>query len=217
MKFTNKILAVAIGCAMLAQSAVAGSFGFDAYGTLRTVLPTNAPVKLAATVGTSITNPPVDTFNWIGDFKVDVFAYSNTLANTITLAINTSTDTTNWVALTNFSLASAGTLNITNAYLLSAGNWYYNTNFYVTDNFLYPYSIVTPTSFSSGWSTSYNPENPFTNGFPITLNGNGLTEIGVHSFNTQRYLQFVYTPSGTGVTNATVFSTITTPVGNVQP
>jgi len=220
MKFTNKILTAIAACALSAQTLMAGSLGFDAYAGFRTVLPTNAPILLTAAIAGasgSLTNPAVDTFNWIGDGKVDVYAYSNSLANVLTLAINGSTDCTNWTAITNLSLASAATLKVTNSYLLSAGSYYYNTNFYVTDNYLYPFTITTPNAFVAGFNTTYSNENPFTNGSPITLNGNGLTELGFHTFNIPRYLQFIYSATGTGVTNATAFSTVTVPVTNVQP
>ena len=194
MKFTNKILAVSIGCAILAQSALAGSLGFDPYNTLRTAMPTNSVNVITAAVAPNgtYTNPPLDTIYWQGDFKVDVVTCTNSAANTVKLNINASTDCTNWYQVTNISLASAATLLITNAYVLSAGSWYYNTNFYTSNYLAYPFSIVTPNAASALWNTTYNPENPYTNS-TITLNGNGLTELGIHSYGPAgRYLQFVY-------------------------
>lgn len=218
MKLSNKILALGAVAMLAVQAVHSAQYGLDPYMGFRAVLPSATPVAIVAGSGAGgITNGPVDTVNWIGDAKFDVFAYTNAQVNTVTLAVNTSSDTTNWSAVASASLATQGTLKITNTMVLSGGNYYFGTNFIVTDTYLYPFVITTPTAFSAGYATPSPLENPFTNTSPFTLNGNGWTEIAVRTPNLSRYLQFVYTASGSGTTNVTASAIITVPTFNPQP
>jgi len=216
MKFT-KIILTAVAVATIGAQSFAATIGFDAYAALRTVLPSTTPTAIAAANGAGgITNGPIDTLNWIGDGKIDAFAYTNAQLNTVKLTVNGSPDCTNWTQVTTLSLAGASSLNITNSYLLSGGSYFYNTNFFVTDYYLYPFTVTTPVASASLFNTPYAYENPFTNG-TVTLSGNGVTEVGFHGYNLPRYLQLVWQASGTGTTNVITFSTITVPTTNVQP
>ena len=217
MKFTMKIF-TGIGIAFLTVAASAAQFGIDPYMGFRAVLPSTTPVAISvANASGGVTNGPVDTINWIGDAKLDVFAYTNAAVNTVSLTIQGSTDTTNWTAITNISLATAGSLKITNTAVLSGSTYYFGTNLVVTDNFLYPFAVTTPQAFSAGYSTPYPYENQFTNSSPISLNANGWTEIGLHTSALPRYLQLVYFAGGAGATNVTASSIWTVPTFNPQP
>jgi hypothetical protein len=218
MKFiTNKIL-LALAVLAAAVSATAGQYGIDAYAGMRTVLPSTTPTVLAASNGAGgKTNGPIDKFNWVGDAKIDFFSWTNAQVNTVVATVQGSSDSTNWVALTNFSLATASTLNITNTAIVQNGTWYFGTNAIVTDNYLYPFAITTPQAFIAGWAAPYPLENQFTNSGTFTLTGNGMTEVGFRTIDQPRYLQIIWTASGAGTTNVTCFSAITTPVSNIQP
>ena len=217
MKLTLKPLSIC-AATMLAVQAFAGQFGIDPYAGFRTVVTATTPVTIGAANGAGVTNGPIDTFNWIGDAKIDVFAYTNAQVNTVTITLQQSTDTTNWSNITNVSVASAASLKVTNTIVLSGSTYILgNTNFVVTDNLLYPFTITTPTAFSAGYATPYGSENPFTNSTPVTLNPNGWSEIGLHTGTLMRYVQAIFTAGGAGTTNVTASAVITVPVYNTQP
>lgn len=214
----------------LTFSLIAGQYGIDAYAGFRT-LTASSKVTTVNGGAAAYTNGPIDKLMWIGDGKLDIFASTNAAVNSLTLQVLQSSDTTNWTQVTNLSLAVAAQVNITNLSVISGGQYFLgNTNFIVTNNVLYPFSINTLTgtagpaggasginAFAQGWATPNTVESPFTNG-TITLNPNGWTEVGFHAIDMNRYVEFVLTGGGTGATNiTTVGPIITVPVQNIQP
>ena len=229
MKFTKIILSAIAVFTLAAAPAIAGQYGIDAYAGARTVLPSLTPVTISVAAAPDKTNGPIDKLNWIGDASVMAFAWTNAAVNGVTLAINTSTDSTNWTPMANASIATAATVNITNSSFAYNGSYYFGTfaglstngnniNWgttncpVATDYLLYPFVVTTPTAAISLQATPYPAENPFTNTSPFTLSGNGGYEIGFHCIDQPRYLQFVWHASGAGATNVTAFSFIKTPL-----
>ena len=100
-------------------------------------------------------------------------------------------------------------------YSLEITNAYYSTNDVVTDSFLLPGTVTTPTAATAGFPTPYLASTPFTNTAAITLVSSGAvtknTMVGLRIKDQKRYLFLVLAGSGGTVTNFNVSATITGP------
>lgn len=226
----NFIKSLVAGVALVAAavSAGAGQYGIDAFQGYRTVLSAQKPtlVNGAAAI---YTNGPIDKLNWIGDGKLDVFCNTNAAVNWLNVQIYGSSDTTNWVQVTNLAVATPAAQTITNLSVVSSGLYFLgNTNFVITNNVLYPFSINTASgvtgpsgganginAFAQGFATPYTQENAFTNS-SFTFS-NAVGEIGFHCIDMPRYLDVVFTAGGGGATNINAQGIFTVPVSNIQP
>lgn len=180
--------------------------GFDVFGIPRTAI-LAAPLNLTA-ASNAVTNGPVDIRVLDGIARIDLFTHTNTgnSGGTLTATLYGSTDTTNLTLLSSFAFINSTTaVNYTNYYFGQGTN-----SFTVTNKWLLPGTIVTPTPATAGFQTKYlNPATvPFTNAAAITVTPPAQYEIGFNAGDALRYLYIVWTPGGT-FTNFTVGALVT--------
>jgi hypothetical protein len=183
--------------AVLMASACYAQSGFDAFGGFRTVIVAPAKNMDGSTVG--ITNGAIDVRPFTGMVNLDLLAVTNNAATTFTLKVQTSPDAATWTDLGSIANATVTTAIWTNTY--------YGTNLYVTNSFLLPGTIVTPTAATAGFATPYLLPAQYTNSGAITYAGFGM-HLGFNASDAQRYIRTVIIPGGT-TTNATVFGILT--------
>lgn len=181
--FAAGLVPLAISQSCLAQGA------FDVWGATRTLI-VGAPSQMLYSAA-PVTNNAVDLRMFTGVVKLDLFVKTNT-TGTLTATIETSTDSTNWSAVT-FAKGVATAINYTNIYYAAGTN-----NIVITNNYVLPGTITTPTAATSGWYTPYLAPAAFTNSGAITLVGNTVTSVGFKADDQLRYLHIVWTPGGTG-------------------
>ena len=202
MKFNKYIIsAVAAAAACIAITASA-----QVNGTFREFSPAviATPGPLAAAAPILATNGPVDILGYYGTGEIDIVSSTNA-GGALTVTVETSPDSTNWTGLSNFGLVNSTTA-------VAYTNLYYGTNLIVTDNYLYPFTITTPTAATAGYSTPYLAELPFTNTGAITITAKGTYRVIINNIqDANRYFYIVYTPSGTA-TNITVGANLTFPI-----
>lgn len=186
MKLKNLILiaALAVTCA---SSAVAQGLGADIFGGSRTVVLTTG-VRSGGTSG-NITNNPIDLRRFIGIAKMDLVVTTNAGGGTLTANYETSNDLTNWVALTNYALATSTSLIYTNTY--------YGTSLFATNTTLLPGVLTNPTASTSGFATQYIAPAAYTNGGAITVTAGGTWSLGFNVDDQPRYLHVYFAPGGT--------------------
>jgi hypothetical protein len=192
-------LALAVGLAALSveiADAQGSSFNaFDAYRCLDLGL-----TNQIGNANVGITNAAVDVHHLTGIAKVDLFCKTNA-AGGVTCNLETSADTTNWVAVANYALASATSVIYTNTY-------YGTNNLTATNIFLLPGTVSTPTAATAGWATPYLLPAPYTNSGTITMSGNQAVEVGFKIDDQLRYIRTRWTFSG-AATNVVVEGLLT--------
>jgi len=188
MKFTKFIL----GLALVASVVTAGAQGIDTYKTQRAIV-LAAPTVLTAANAT-VTNGPIDIGGYLGIGYVDLTTCTNA-GGALTATLENSNDTTNWTAVSNFSLIST----TTSFTYTNTSNPAYSTNVYATNPYLLPGLITTPSAYLSGFVAipylNYGA-NPFTNSGAITVTAKGVYRAGFNVQDAKRYLHIVWTPTG---------------------
>lgn len=204
MKFTQKLASLVTGAA-ITVCAVIGvkAQTLDAFNQLRAlpvaniIIPTNG---VAAS-----TNGPFDMIGYVnrGILAGILSTNGGAGAASVTLQLQTSTDTTNWSAVSNYALITQSTAVIyTNLGVLSAGQIWSSTNFSFTDNYLLPYTLATPYAPIAGFAPPYSAPNVFTNqSATVNIPGNQWFELSANWTDQQRYMRAIWTYSG-AVTNA---------------
>jgi hypothetical protein len=192
MKFNKFLIGLVAVAALSISSALAQN---DVFSTVRS-LPVGSPTVLAIG-GTPATNGPVDIVGFIGRGDLLITSFTNgTGGGTLTATVESSPDNTNWTQVANFALIKSTTA-------VSYTNTYYGsyTNLVVTDNFLLPGTITTPTASSSGFATPYLSPVLFTNAAgAVSIAGNGNYVIGLNLTDSQRYLHVIWGGSATNGT-----------------
>ena len=133
-----------------------------------------------------------------GVAKIDIVTLTNGSCSAATLQIYTSPDWTNYTALANYAVATSNNVIYTNTY--------YATTLYGTNILMYPGTITTPTASTAGFATKYLLPAPFTNSGSITLS-TGLKTIGFVIPDQARYIQFVYTFTGSSTNTVSAVMT----------
>lgn len=208
MKLTKYIVALAACIATVAQAQL----GFDAYSASREIIVT-APINLnVVTAGPNglYTNGAVDLSPLIGNVKLDINVNTNvaTATGTLTVSLYGSADATNWTAIANYAIQQTPySLSITNMGFANS------TNLVVTDSFLMPGTVTTPTAATAGFATPYLLPTPYTNTAAITLVSSGTvtgnTMVGLRVKDQPRYLRLLYLATSGTTTNFTVGATLT--------
>ena len=201
-------LSILSGILALVASLTVQAQTLDAFNQLRplivsqTYIPTNGV--------TASTNGPFDMIGYVNRGILLVSMKTNQgSGGSATLQLQTSTDTTNWAAVTNYAVVSANTsVTYTNLGVLSAGQIWSSTNFSVTDNYLVPFTTTTPYAPIAGFSPPYYAPSLFTNqAAAIGLPGNQWIELSVNWSDQQRYARVIYTYTG-AITNAACYNDI---------
>ena len=195
----KKIL-LSLAVAALAVVSAQAQLGFDTFNTTRSYV-LAAPANLTQTT----TNAAFDTLTPIGVAALDVVVCTNTGATggTLSLTLQTSVDSTNWVNVQNIAFINSTTaLNVTNGF-------YGGTSLYATDYVLLPGTVTTPTASVSAWATPYLAKLPFTNSGALTVTATGNYKLGFNVKDQQRYLRTIWTTGGTS-TNFTASAVLTT-------
>lgn len=209
MKIHSRILALAV-IAGLALTVAANSF--DLFNSSRTAVVT-PPAKLAMTGTTaSLATNVVDKigFDGIGILTLTVCSNSADVAvdPTLILNIEDSPDTTNYTVLSTIATAVQTSLSYTNTGL-GVG-----TNIAVTDVFLLPGTLTTPTAATAGFATPYISPAAFTSLGTITnTSASKAYQYGINLRDTQRYLRIRYSLNGSNA-NYSVGATLTGFRGN---
>lgn len=190
MKF-NKIILTALAVVSLALSAFSQN-DRDIFNTVRGVQ-IAVPATLAANA-TVTTNGPIDILGYGGRGVVIANTASNQ-SGTLTLTLQTSSDTTNWSNLANFALINS-TTSVSYTNLLYGG-----TNLVVTDKYLLPFTPTYPNASTAGYATPYPLPNLFTNTAAVSVSASGTYVIGVNLTDCPRYLQAVWTAGNTNATS----------------
>ncbi len=198
MKFNKIILGLAavIGFAIdpCAQAQVNGVFR-EFY---QAVIATPGPLAAAAPI--LATNGPVDILGYYGTGEIDIVSSTNG-GGALTVTVETSPDSTNWTGLANFGLVNSTTA-------VSYTNLYYgSTNLVVTDNYLYPFSITTPTAATAGYAIPYQNYLPvgLTNAAgAITITKAGFYRVGLNLTDSPRYLHLIWSATGAATNGQTV-------------
>lgn len=141
------------------------------------------------------------TDNWASNNNFTVYTSSNITAKAgtaTTATIELSSDTTNWVALTNYALATSTTISYTN------WNWG-SSNVIASDTYLMPGVYATPTSATAGYSTPLLVPALYTNSAALTMTSGSATLIAYHVPRTLGYVHIIWAATGAPVaTNAIV-------------
>jgi hypothetical protein len=196
----KKILTL-IAIAGLVVSATAQ----DIFKATRTVV-VQAPTTLGAA---TLTNAMVDLLGFQGIAKLDLITCTNGStttpggAGTLTATILGSNDTNTWAAIS-YARAVQTSINITNSNFGTGG-----TNWYQTDVYLLPGTNTYPTAYSAGFATPYLVYPAMTNQTAVTFAGSAVVQVGFNVNDSPRYLQVVWTATGTSVSNATVSAVLT--------
>lgn len=171
------VVMLAMTCGMFAQN------GFDYFGIPRQIQLAKPNYIAAAT-----TNGSIDIHGFIGVGVINFMSCTNgDGTGALTATLQTSTDNTNWTAISSYALGRSATVSYTNM------NWG-GTNLYVTDTYILPGTITTPTAATAGWATSYLLPSQFTNTGAITLTTPGVYSVGVNLTDSPRYLRVYFTP-----------------------
>jgi hypothetical protein len=186
MKINKFILGICV--ALLAVSANAQ----DTFGTTRT-LQVAKPTAVAAATATNT----VDLVGFYGRANILLTGYTNTTGSTLTATLTASPDNTNWVAVSYASAVSTA--------IIYTNMFYGGTNLSVTDTFLLPGTVTTPTASSSGFATPYWAAITWTNTAAISVIG-GTVLVGINATDTPRYLRVIWTANDVAYTNTAVVS-----------
>jgi hypothetical protein len=202
MKFNKFIIGLAVVAALVSVQVASAQVGFDTFAGTRSLV-IGAPSLWATTAGiNTVTNGPVDIVGFSG--RGCIYLTSVIPGGTLTAQVYTSPDSTNWTALANYAaITSATSVSITNSYPTGVG-----TNLVVTDSYLLPYTATTPTAFSAGFNTPYPLYNQWTNTGAVTATSNGTRVIGINLTDSARYVQVVWTGTGTATNGTSVLGSL---------
>jgi hypothetical protein len=139
----------------------------------------------------------VDLTGYFGRANLLLTGYSNTNGATLTATLTASPDNTNWVAVSYASAVSTA--------IIYTNMFYGGTNLSVTDTFLLPGTVTTPTASSSGFATPYWAAITWTNTAAISVIG-GTVLVGINATDTPRYLRVIWTANDVAYTNTAVVS-----------
>ena len=183
---------VALGAMLVATISAQAQFNlFSEPRTLAIVYPQ------ALNAG-STSNFIADIHGFEGVAKIDIITLTNGVCSAATLNIYTSSDQTNWTALSNYAVATSNNVIYTNVY--------YSGLLYGTNIWMYPGTVTTPTASTAGFATKYILPAPFTNNGSITLS-TGLKTIGFIVPDASRYITFSYSFTGSSTnTVAAIFT-----------
>lgn len=204
MKLFKNLSLVILAVASLTLPASAQK-GFDLFSVPRALVLT-APTNIAciAGAGGSVTNGPVDLLEFDGTAVIDIVTATNTVTTggTLTATLYSSTDRTNTALLGSLAFINSMTSII-------RSNSYYTTQIKVTNNYLLPGTVTTPTAGTAGFATRYlnYASVPFTNSGALTVTPPGIFKVGFNADDSPRYLYIVWTPAGS-VTNFAVAATV---------
>ena len=213
MKFDklNKLILGLVVVLTLSASTAMASLGFDTYAAVRTVV--LAPANVITNNIKTFTNGPIDLLRYIGTAKIDFMTGTNS-QGFITGTLYGSNDTTNWVTLPNYSLATLTADCTTNYQVL-----YNPTNGLAITNYtLVPGTYTVPSSVAlGGYATPYTVPAPFTNTGAFTLSStNYAVQIGIRGEDAPRYLMFQGITGGTA-TNVNFSALLTAVPWNPVP
>jgi hypothetical protein len=180
MKFLKSLLMVGLVLTSLSASAQ-----MDLFGGPRVVI-LEPPTVLSVSAAT-FDSTVIDTHGYIGVANVIISSCTNA-GGALTVQGYTSPDTTNWTALANYANAVSTSVSYTNS-----GAGYTN---YVTQSYLLPGTLTTPTAGTAGFATSYLNPSPFTNSSALTITTKGTYSIGYTPGDNARYLKLTFTPTG---------------------
>jgi hypothetical protein len=190
MKFIKTSL-ITLAC-VAGMTAVAQN-GFDAFGLPR-ALQMAAPVVLSGGAAFPSTNNAVDVAMFDGIVGIALSCTTNVGNGTITCTLETSSDKTNWTAVTTYAQAIPTTFTYTNRYN--------STSNVVSNVILLPGTLTNPTAATSGWGTPYVVPSLFTNTAPISFSNN-IVYVGLTINDQSRYLRTYWSAAG-AATNASV-------------
>lgn len=183
----------------LATIPARGQSGFNQFEEPRTlVLLTPSILTVADAPKTSL---PIDISDFDGVGVINISCVTNTVAGTLTAAVEESTTGTNsWSAITSAAYATLTSM-------VSSNNFV--TNLKATNTFLLPGTIVTPTAATAGFATPYLLGAEYTNTVSaLSVTPNGTYQLAFNVPSKKRYLRLVLTTGGT-VTNITASATFT--------
>lgn len=204
MKIPSKIL-TSLGLIAVAFSATAQR-SIDVFEATRTY--PLGPITNIVSTALAITG------NWLylagseGAAKIDLWAETNTgvTGGTLTATIQVSTDTTNWLTLTNTAVISAPTVAIL------TNNYYGVPGILSTNVTMVPGIPTSPVAATAGFATPFIQSFGYTNGgSALTMTAGVPQQIGFIIDNQPRYWRIVWTPGGS-VANWTVGANLTTAV-----
>lgn len=203
MKFNKILLTLAAVAALTIPTAArAQSDAVDSTSSL--IIATPGPWATVAGVN-SVTNGPVDLLGFSGRGALYLMTSTNA-GGTLTAQAYTSPDSTNWTALANYMVINSTTSrSITNSYPTGV-----NTNLVVTDNYLLPYSVATPTASSAGFNAPYEVYNAWTNTGAVTVTAAGVYVVGINLTDSPRYLRVVWTGTGAATNGSTILGAFLT-------
>ena len=181
---------------------VCGAAAQDLYRVPRTLVVT-APTQLTGALTTNM----VDLVGFTGIGKIDFCVTTNTgytaVSGSLTITLEGSNDTNTWTTLAYGKMTSTS---------VSFTNLSIATNAVVTDTFMLPGVITTPTAYSAGFATPYLADNAasrMTNTAAITATSGTPVTVGVNLTDASRYLHVIYTATGGFTTNANVSAILT--------
>ncbi len=202
MKFLNKF-ALVIAAAMTLACVTVKAQSLDTFANLR-ILPMSTNIQIAANAGLT-TNGPFDMGGYVGRGTLIAWGEIPSVAPAGTLAfkLESSPDTTNWFAISNFATITATTPVVyTNLGVVYNQTVFTSTNFVNTNYFLLPYTATYPSAPYGGYNTPYPAPNQFTNAAGnTTVAANGTPAAwSVNAQDQQRYWHIIWTGTG-GATN----------------
>jgi hypothetical protein len=204
-KLVNNLLLVAALVGMMVLPALAQDDLFNGSRTL--VL--SAPQKLAMTGTTAaLATNVVDLRGFLGRGFISLNVISNSadvaVDPTLIVTLEAGTDTTNYTTLSSaLATATQTSVIITNSSLGTG------TNISVTDTFLLPGTLTTPTAATAGFATPYVSPAAFTGSGLFTNNSASKSYLyGINLQDTARYLRVRYSLNGSNA-NYGVSATLT--------
>lgn len=147
----------------------------------------------------TVTNSWVDTHGMLGQAAINLFVVTNA-AGSVTATLEGSNDATNALSFGTYAVATSTAVTYTNTY--------YPTAFNVTNTYLLPGTVTTPSAATAGFATSYLAPWDYTNTGAVTPALKGVTRLGYQVQDKPRYVRLIWTTSGS-LTNLTAAATIT--------
>jgi hypothetical protein len=190
---SDLILIVAV-IGLMAALTLPARAQFNQFAEPRALVLTS-PTLISGAAAGNLTNAWVDTHGMAGIGTVTFFSCTNINAGAMTVTLEASSDGTNAVAFGNYARATATDVTYTNRY--------YPTAFNVTNTFLLPGTVVTPTAATAGFATPYLSSAEFTNSGALTVTARGIYQIAYNVGDAPRYVRAIWAPSGSG-TNVSV-------------
>jgi hypothetical protein len=182
-----KLLKLFLPVMILSIAVPAMAQNFDAFGATRQIV-LATPTILGGSAAT-VTNGPIDIHGFQGIAEVTISSCTNA-GGALTATLVTSADSTNWTALANFATAVSTSVTVTNG-------TYGNTNLQFAQTYLLPGTLTVPTTATAGYAQPYLLASAFTNSGAVTITAKGLYRLGFKPSDANRYIEIVWTPTGT--------------------